>query len=325
MRNLAREYQLDRRRFVLGAAAIGAAGALGTSVRADGPATIRIGYQKAGVLPLIKQQERLEKRFASKDIGVKWLEFPFGPPLLEALNGGNLDYGAVGDTPPVFAQAAKANLLYVAAVPGSAQSEALIVPEDSSIRDLAGLKGRRIGFAKASSAHNTTVAALEKAGLAYTDITPVYLSPADAAAAFARGAIDAWTIWDPFLAIAQKGRVRILAWVGDVRHSNSFFLANRDFTTKHPDLVSALNDELAAASKWAETNRVEVADFIAQATGVDQASSRKAVERTAFAMVPVSPEIAAEQQRVADRFFRLGLIPKPIAVGDIIWTWNPNA
>jgi sulfonate transport system substrate-binding protein len=304
---------------------MGGAAALGAPVRADEPTTIRIGYQKAGILPLIKQQERLEKRFASKGVGLKWVEFPFGPPLLEALSGGSLDYGTTGDTPPVFAQAAKANFLYVAAVPGSAQSEALIVPEESSIRELADLKGKRVGFAKASSAHNTTVAALEKAGLAYTDIAPVYLPPADAASAFARGAIDAWTIWDPFLAIAQKGKVRVLAWAGDVRHSNSFFLANRDFTTKHPDFVSALNDEVAAASKWAETNRVEVADFIAQVTGVDRASNRKATERTAFAVVPVSPEIAAEQQRVADRFFRLGLIPKPIAVRDIIWTWNPNA
>jgi sulfonate transport system substrate-binding protein len=169
------------------------------------------------------------------------------------------------------------------------------------------------------------VAALEKGGLAYTDITPVYLPPADAAAAFTRGAIDAWTIWDPYLAIAQKGKVRVLAFGGDVHHSNSFFLANRDFAGKHPDLVAALNDEVAAASKWAEGHRTEVADFIAQVTGVDPASSRVATDRTAFAVVPVSPDIVADQQRVADRFLRLGLIPKPIVVRDIVWTWNPNA
>lgn len=316
---------MDRRHFILGASSVAGVAALGTPLRADEPITIRIGYQKAGILPLIKQQERFEKRFAAKGISVKWVEFPFGPPLLEALNAGSLDYGTTGDAPPIFAQAARANLLYVAAIPASGQSEALIVPEDSQIRTLADLKGKRVGFAKASSAHNTTVAALEKAGLAYTDITPIYLPPPDAASAFARGAIDVWTIWDPYLAIAQKGKVRILARAGDVHQPNSFFLANRDFTAKHPDLVSALNAEVAAASKWAEAHRPEVADFVAQVTGVDPASSRVATDRTAFTLVPVSPEIAADQQRVADRFLRLGLIPKPIAVRDIVWTWNPNA
>jgi len=315
---------MNRRHFILYTTALAASGAFAASGRAQATSEIRIGYQKGGVLPLIRQQGQLEQRFKDKGIGVKWVEFSFGPPLLEALNSGSLDYGTTGDAPPIFAQAARANLLYVAAVPASGLTEAIIIPEDSPLNTLSDLKGRKIGFAKASSAHNTVLAALEKAGLAYSDITPVQLPPADAAAAFSRGAIDAWSIWDPYLAIAQKGKVRILANAGDVHQANSFFLANRDFTTKHPDLVAALNDEVAKASKWADGHRAEVADYVAEITGVDRDASRKAIDRTAFTLVPISPEITAEQQRVADRFLKLGLIPKSITVSDIVWTWNPN-
>ncbi|SED34670.1 sulfonate transport system substrate-binding protein [Rhizobiales bacterium GAS191] len=316
---------MNRREFVFTTTAMLAANPWSGAVHAEEIKEIRIGYQKSGVLPLAKQQGRLETRFEPLGLAVKWIEFPFGPPLLEALNVGSIDYGTTGDAPPIFAQAAKANLLYVAALPASGQTEAILVPEDSPIRSLADLKGKRIGVAKASSAHNTTVAALEKAGLSYADVTPVFLPPADAAAAFARGAIDAWTIWDPYYAIAQRGKVRVLAEAAEVHRSNSFFLANREFTVKHPELVGTLNDELAKASIWAETHHAEVAAFLSEATGVDAESERKSVDRTAFRLSPVTDEIIAVQQRVADRFYKLGLIPKPVVVRDIVWKWTPSA
>ncbi len=118
---------------------------------------------------------------------MKWTEFQFGPPLLEALNVGSIDYGPTGDAPPIFAQAARANLLYVASNETAGNGSAILVPANSSIRTLADLKGKRLGFARASSAHNLTIAAIEKAGLQPSDVTPIYLTPADARAAFERG------------------------------------------------------------------------------------------------------------------------------------------
>jgi sulfonate transport system substrate-binding protein len=161
---------------------------------AEVPKEFRIGYQKNGILLVAKQQRLIEKRLEPLGISVKWVEFSFGPPLLEALNIGAIDYGTTGDAPPIFAQAAHANLVYVAALPAAGSGAAILVKDEASIHSLIDLKGKRVGFAKASSAHNLTIAALEKAGLSYSDITPVYLPPADAAAAFASGSIDAWTI-----------------------------------------------------------------------------------------------------------------------------------
>ena len=176
-----------------------------------GPEQLRIGYQKSAVnLVILKQQGVLEKRFPGTR--VSWLEFPAGPQLLEALSVGSLEFGLTGDSPPVFAQAAGKDLLYVGAEPPKPDSSALLVLKDSPLRTLADLKGRRIAVQKGSSAHYLLVKAVERAGLQWADIQPVYLAPADARAAFERKSVDAWAIWDPFYAATELAiQPRVLA------------------------------------------------------------------------------------------------------------------
>ncbi len=317
---------MDRRHF-LGASIASAAFAIARpALAAEGPKQLRIGYQKNGVLLIAKQQKLFETRFADLGLDVRFVEFSSGPPLLEALNSGSIDFGTTGDAPPIFAQAARANLLYVAAQPGSGSTSAILVRDASPIRSLSDLKGKKVGFTKASSAHNVTIAALEKAGLTYADITPVYLQPADASAAFTRGAIDAWTIWDPYFAIAEaQPGTRVLARGEDIVRQNSYFLANRDFTTRFPHIVSAVNDELAKAEISTSAHRDEAASLFAAATGIPVDIQRKIVARSEFAISPLTDAIASEQQAVADRFQKLGLIPDPIVVRDIVWKWTPNS
>jgi sulfonate transport system substrate-binding protein len=280
---------------------------------------IRIGYQKTGVLVIARQQAVLEKRFAGRQIGIKWIEFTSGPPLLEAMSTGSVDLGAVGDTPPIFAQAANANIVYVAGSPIT-NGQGILVPANSSIRNIADLRGKRIGFAKGTSAHNVLIATLEKAGLSYEDITPVYLSPPDAGPAFANGSIEAWAIWDPYFAIGEKrqnGRILINAY--EVAKTNSFYLANRDFANTHVRETRDVIDGLAEAARWAEAHRADVASALAAVTGVLLEVQVVAADRASFVIGPVTDEIIATQQAVADRFHKLGLIPKQIAVRDIVW------
>lgn len=319
------------RRFVLAAVA---ATLLLSQLTAKAPAAeqpkeqlkeIRIGFQKAGIFPAVKQRQTLEKVFNAKGISVRWVEFQFGPPILEAINTGNVDFGYTGDAPPIFAQVARANLLYVAAVPSIGYNQGIVVPENSPIKTLADLKGKKIGFAKGSSAHNTLVAALEKVKLGWSDITPVYLNPADATAAFASGNIDAWSIWDPYLSLAENGKARVIAFSKDVQDSISFYLANKDFTARHPEIVALLNKTFDEEGDWAKANRAEVAARLHEATGVDKTAVARAVERSEYKVVPINDRIIATQQETADRFFKLGLIPKAVQVRDIVWTWTPGS
>jgi sulfonate transport system substrate-binding protein len=309
-----------KRREFLGLSVGGAIAAL--SSRAEAQTTIkeiRVGYQKTGVLVIARQQAVLEKRFASKQIGIKWIEFTSGPPLREAMSTGSVDLGAVGDTPPIFAQAANANIVYVAGSPIT-DGQGILVPANSNIRTIADLKGKRVGFTKGTSAHNVVIATLEKAGLTYEDITPAYLTPPDAGPAFANGSIEAWAIWDPYFAIGEKRQNgRILINAAEVAKTNSFYLANRDFANAHVRESREVIDGLAEAARWAEANRAEVASALAAVTGVPLEVQTVAANRASFLIGPVTDEIVTTQQAVADRFYKLGLIPKPIAVRDIVW------
>jgi sulfonate transport system substrate-binding protein len=318
---------MKRREFLqlsFGIAAIAASSSYAMGEAA--PKEIRIGTQKGGFFPAVRQRHTLEDAFQPLGIEIKWIDFQFGPPLLEAINVGSVDFGYVGDSPPIFAQAAGARIRYVAAVKSEGNTQAIIVPKDSPIRSLADLKGKRVAFGRGSSAHNLLVAALEKAGLAWGDITPAPLAPADATAAFVKGSVDAWSIWDPYLALAElKENARVIVFDKDVHKPNAFYIAGSDFVEKYPALVARLNRAFASEGVWADHHHEEVARAQAEATGVDIEAIRRFVDRSNYRVVPIDDEVIKSQQVVADRFARLGLIPKPVSVADIVWKWTPGS
>ena len=311
---------MKRRDFLKLSVGVAAAGALLPRSRAEaGVKEIRIGYQKNGVLVITRQQAALEKHFTPQGIEVKWVEFSSGPPMLEAMNVGSVDYGAVGDSPPVFAQAAGAAIVYAAGQPIT-NGQGILVPQNSPIKAIADLRGKRIGFTKGSSAHNIVVQTLEKAGLTYADITPVYLTPPDAGPAFANGSIEAWAIWDPYFAIGeskQNGRILVNAY--EITKSNSFYIANKGFAANHGPVLQQIIDVTSATAKWAEAHRDEVAKSLSAVTGVPLDIQTIAANRSSFNVGPVTDDIIATQQGVADRFYKLGLIPKPVVVRDTVW------
>lgn len=306
---------LTRRRL----AAAMALAALPLPARAE-PRSLRIGYQKNGILVVARQRGTIEAKLAPLGVQVDWLEFSHGPPLMEALRLGAVSVGQVGDAPVIFAQAAGSDVLYVAAQPATGSASAILVPPGSTLQTLADLRGRRVAFAKGSSAHSLTLAALERAGLAYSDIVPAYLAPADAAAAFARGSVDAWTIWDPYYAIAEEqAGVRALAKSDAIAPQTNFFVGSKAYTLANPDVVTAFADSLAETAAWSRANRDETARLLSDGTGVGLPQMQRVVARSDFTVAPMTDDVLAEQQRVADRFAAAGLLPRPVRVADIAW------
>src|SRR5829696_5058746 len=203
--------------------------------------TLRIGFQKYGTLVILKERGALDKRLKSEGYTVEWTEFPGGPQLLEALNVGAIDFGSTGEAPPIFAQAAGAPLVYVAHEPPAPRGEAILVPKDSPIGSVADLKGKTVALNKGSNVHYLLVRALEQAGVADGEIQPIFLPPADARAAFERGAVDAWVIWDPFQAAAEAATgARTLADGTGLVVNHQFYVAERAFADQHGDAVDAV-------------------------------------------------------------------------------------
>lgn len=288
--------------------------------------TITIGFQKSsGLLGILKSQGTLEKAFAAQSQRIKWVEFPAGPQMLEALNAGSIDFGSTGAPPPVFGQAAGIDLLYVGAEPAPVNSEALFVPKNSPARTVADLEGKRIAFQKGSGSHFLLASALRKAGLKLSDIEPVYLSAADARAAFESGGIDAWVVWDPYFAAAQKAyQVRVLSDYTGLPQANGFYLASRHFVEQSPKTVTALLEQIAATGLWANAHPHEVSAILAPQMGLPVDIVETWQRRSRYGAVPVSPAIAANQQRVADLFYEQKLIPKAVDIAGKVWTWQPK-
>ena len=283
-------------------------------------AEIRIGHQKSGSLVFLKDQKFLEQELAKQKIQVKWVEFPSGPPMLEALNTGNLDFATTGEAPPVFAQAASSGLVYVAHEKASPDSEGLLIPKGSAITDPKQLKGKRIAVTKGSSAHYTLVQALKKYGIAYTDVQPIYLQPSDARAAFEQGNVDAWVVWEPYRAAAEKQLgARTLFNAKGLKPSYSFYLARKEFAAEHPELIQAVVAQVDKADQAINADLEGFGKITAKLIGLPEDIAIEGVKRRQYGASFITPDVVAEQQKVADAFYELKLIPKHVQVKDIVW------
>lgn len=296
------------------------------SVQENKLKTLAIGYQKSSLNLLVARQQQLfEQQFPG--VQVAWKEFPAGPQMLEALAVGAIDFGAVGNTPPVFAQAAGKDLKYIGyeVVPQNAQ--ALLIPADSSIRTLADLKGKRIAVQKGSSAHELLAKVLQKAGLSWQDIQPIWLPPADARAAFDKQSIDAWSIWEPYLSAAEldaKAKVLIdgqaFAW------TYSFYIANPQFIEQHPGATEKILQSLNTADQWVLQHQQQALKIYQQSTGLKQNIAQRVIDKwlKPSPIYSLKPEVVQAQQEIADLFQQVKLIPKSIQVSQVVWVPTPK-
>ncbi|UST52367.1 aliphatic sulfonate ABC transporter substrate-binding protein (plasmid) [Comamonadaceae bacterium OTU4NAUVB1] len=299
----------------------GLAGSRAVSAQgAPAPATLRIGYQKSSTLiAVLKAQGTLERRLALLGVKPAWHEFTSGLPLLEALNLDNLDVTAdVADTVPVFAQAAGARLTFVAREAPSPGAQAILVRADSPLRRVADLKGRKVGFAKAAGAHYLLIAALAQAGLSLRDVEPAYLTPADGRAAFERGAIDAWVVWDPFLAAAERqSGARVLSDGTGIASYQRYYLARTPFARSRPDVLDALYVGLVETGRWVKRRPADAAALLAPVWGVEAAIVERANGRRSYDVRPVLATELGEQQRIADAFLAEKLLPRRVDARDV--------
>ncbi|MEG1697030.1 MAG: sulfonate ABC transporter substrate-binding protein [Acinetobacter sp.] len=281
--------------------------------------TLNIGFQKYGILPIVKAKGELEKNLAAQGVNVKWVEFPAGPQLLEGLNVGSVVFGEAGEAPPIFAQAANPNLVYVANQPPAPTAEALIVQKDSPIQSIQDLKGKRIALNKGSNVHYLLLKLLEANNLTLNDIQPVYLPPSDARAAFEKGAVDAWVIWDPFLAAAEHQiHARVIANGEHLVSNHQFYLADRKFAEGHPEVLKTLVTTLNQTTDWVKTHPDDAAKLLEKPTALELGVLKTSISRMGFGVQPISEKVAKEQQYVADAFFAQKLIPKQLVIADAV-------
>ncbi len=312
----------SRRAFTLGLLAAASAVLLPwQAAHAESAKTLRIGYQKFNSVNILKGSGALEKALETRGVKVSWHEFAAGPQLLEALSTGAIDLGHAADAPSVFAQAAGKPVVYLAAEQPYPKGIGILVHNEGGIQNIADLKGKRVATGRGWNAQYLLALALQEAGLSYTDITAAYVNnAADAIAALQSGSVQAVTLWDPFLAAAEKKLpVRNLRDGQGLTNNRTFYLSTAEFSDHNGDLVKTFFQQLAHVSDWANKNPQQVADLLAPQLGIAPDVLLLATQRRNYAAEAITPEIVAEQQKLADTFLGLGLIPNPLRVDEAVY------
>jgi sulfonate transport system substrate-binding protein len=276
--------------------------------------TLHVGDQKGGSQALLKAAGQSSKM----PYKVDWKTFTSGPPLLEALNSGAIDIGAVGNTPPLFASAAHSELTVVAGAKHGAQGDTILVPKGSPITSVKQLKGKDVAVAEGSSATYNLLANLHKAGLSYHDVKVQDLQPADALAAFTSGHVDAWAVWDPYTSQAQiQEGANVIADGTGLVNGMTFQAANPG-SLQDKATSAALKDYLSRVAKaevWSDAHPAEWAKVWARDTGLPYKVTRQAVDRRVSVPTAITPPVIATEQKMADSFVKAGVLPEKFDVG----------
>lgn len=290
---------------------------------------IRIGHQPHGALLYLKNQATLEKRLASMGFSVEWTEFSAGRQILEAMGEGKIDLGYAGVIPPIFAQANGVDFVYIANDSSTPESMGILVPKDSPIRTLADLKGKKITATKASAGQYLLIQALSKGGLTLKDIEFVDLLPPQGKAAFKQGKVDVWAGWNPFLAELQENTgVRLLTNTDGLMNDRNFYVATRSFANDRAEIIKIVIEEAHNIGSWITNYPEQAAQLLTTSMGMKPATALIVTKSRRYDAIPIQDRAIEEQQRIAETFFRLGLLKKRIWVEDAVWKqgfsqWGP--
>jgi sulfonate transport system substrate-binding protein len=288
----------------LALAATGALAGCGDDAAAGkdaGAAELRVGYQRFGGLSLVKA------RNAAPD--ATWSLFESGPALTEALKAGAIDIGQTGEAPPIFAAAGKIPFVIIGTSAPVPKGEAVLVKAARGYRSFADLKGKTVALNKGSNVNWLLVKLLEANKMTLADINVKYLKPAEGRPAFDNDQVDAWIIWDPYFALAEKPGVQVLADATGLAHNREYILASPDAVKNKPEKIRAFLDTYRTTTDWGIANPDERTKVLAPELKIDEATVGRALARSAQPLAELTPEIGEELQAIADGFTELKLIP----------------
>lgn len=283
---------------------------------------IRIGFQQAG--DLVRTSGAIERRLAPLGVKVEWAQFAQGPQLMEAMNVGRVDIGSVGETPPIFAQAAGARLVYLVGsrrTANSGRSSIIAVPPNSPIRSIRDLKGKTVVFQRASASQYFIAKALEQAGLKYSDIKVQSLPTVESYQPFIQGRIPVWVAGDPYYALAEKqGKIRVLRTAQGIATPGSYYIGDRKFAVENPGILRIVIEEIDKIQRRAEANPKETIQTLVKFQKLPEDVAKRVVSRRVFGLRGINENLIREQQEVADYFFKLGLLPRRINIREATLT-----
>ncbi|MEC0695865.1 aliphatic sulfonate ABC transporter substrate-binding protein [Bacillus atrophaeus] len=282
---------------------------------------INIGIQQS-LSPLLIAKEKgwFEEAFEKEGIKVKWTEFQSGPPQFEGLAADKLDFSQVGNSPVISGQAAGISFKEIGLSQDGLKANGILVKKDSGIDNLKDLKGKKIAVAKGSSGFDFLYKTLDQAGLSADDVNIIQLQPDEATSAFENGAVDAWSIWEPYLSIQTlKHEAKIIAnGESTDLYSPGFTLVRTKFADEYPDEVVRFLKVYDKAVAWQKKHREEAADLYADIKNLDKEVVKNVLNNTEPLNEVINDDIIKAQQETADFQYRTKAINKKIDVKEVV-------
>ncbi|RUT29587.1 aliphatic sulfonate ABC transporter substrate-binding protein [Paenibacillus zeisoli] len=283
--------------------------------------TLKLGVQGSGGLYGKAREEKwYEQAFEKLGVKVEWAEFQSGPPMTEAMASDKLDFAALGNMPVIAAQAAGIKFEIISQILDGKQNTAIIVPANSTLKDIKDLKGKRVAVTKGSNAYNLLTRGLHDAGIEASEVQIIQLQPNEAQPAFDSGKVDAWATWDPFITInTLTGKGKVLAEGESLGVlAPSFVIVRKEIADKYPELVTTYLSVLEKSRLWEEQNSAEATKKYAADYKIPEAIVGGMLKRSKSINIPVSQDIITELQKTADFQKSIGTIRRQIDVSEVV-------
>ncbi|WP_068672221.1 aliphatic sulfonate ABC transporter substrate-binding protein [Oceanobacillus sp. Castelsardo] len=280
---------------------------------------INIGYQKGGPTLTLKNNGEFQKELEELGYTVTWSEFNTGSSILEALNARSIDLANAGDIPSIFALDKGSDFQYIASEPSAPTTEGILVSEDSTIESLEDLKGKKVAYNNASIAQYLLTKLLDSVGLSTDDIETVHLNPPDASLAFEKGEVDAWVVWDPYLADAESRGNRVLQTAEDIVPFRSFYFATSELVNENQEVVELFIKHLSQAGKQIDEDPTEASKLLEEATKIPAATWETVLKRKQSNAELMDDQAIEDLEIEAKDLLDIGLIESEIDFSDNIW------
>lgn len=291
-------------------------GLVATSLVACSPAgaqdiTLQVGDQIAGTEKILTAAGELD----DLPYDITWSTFTSGPPQIEALNAGQIDFAITGNTPPIVGGLTDTKV--ISAYSNEAKGDAILIPQGSDIKSVADLKGKSVAVARGSSAHGHLILQLEKAGVDPGDLDISFLHPSDSKSAFESGQVDAWAVWDPYTAIAEVGGAVPLITAEGVSNGYGFGVASDKALADDPraEAIDDLLGRIDRAYQWTKDNPEEWAKIFAEETGTEKAAAEINARSTRLP-IALDQTVIDSQNDLIGAFERAGVLPESFDFAD---------
>jgi NitT/TauT family transport system substrate-binding protein len=279
-------------------------------VWAGEPVTLQVGEQN-----YYNIQASMEASGVLRDLPytIEWKHFQAAAPIAESLNAQALDLGFLGDSGLLTLASHGAPVKVVAVSRQNLDGVAILVPKNSPVHSIADLQGKTVAVWRGAWSQQLVLRALEHAGLRPDSVKYSYLMPIDATNALASGAVDAVSLWEPFVSTLElRQGARPVVTAQGLMPALSFVAASdRADQDKHAEIADFLK-RVVVARQWVDSHPREYADLWAKRANLEPDVAYRWLESSHQRIGPIDTDAAKDAQNTADFLFKAGVIPQPL-------------